>query len=399
MIPFVALSELLVSSLSGYWGSDPGTKDVDVKIIRNGDVKPRSGVRWDHLPLRGVVHRELQKASVFKDDLLLTTSGDCGVVAMVEREPVEPTVASNFIRILRFDREKSVPRYVYWYMQTKTFRNSLRPFIRGTTMKNLSTRDAFPAVQLPMPPLVEQRRIATILDRADELRSSRSRSINQLDELLESSFHSTLADRSADWTIATVADIAAPGKASIRTGPFGSQLLHSEFVDEGIAVLGIDNAVNNEFCRGAKRYITPEKYEGLRRYTVRPGDVIVTIMGTCGRSAIVPDGIPLAINTKHLCCITVDRSLCLPEFLHASLLWQPLTRSHLARSTKGAIMAGLNMGIIKSAPLVLPPLEVQTRIADQLEYVRQEASRNSASLAAMDELFASLQDRAFSGVL
>ena len=255
-------------------------------------------------------------------------------------------------------------------------------------------------MRFPLPPLAEQKRIARILDAADALRAKRREAVAQLDTLLQSTFLDMFGDPvKLGWTMVTVEALASNQRGAIRTGPFGSQLLHSEFVDEGIRVLGIDNAVANEFREGEPRFITAQKYEQLRRYIVRPRDVLITIMGTCGRCAVVPDDICTAINTKHLCCITLDRGRCLPEFMHAYFLEHPIARRYLEQSAKGAIMSGLNMRIIKSLPIPAAPLDLQHRFAAIVQSVEQQKARQRTHLAELDTLFASLQSRAFRGDL
>lgn len=289
--------------------------------------------------------------------------------------------------------------------------------ITGEIEKNVSgavglvhvTQSRLKEFRIPLPPLPEQKRIVAILDEAfagiATAVANTEKNLANARELFEATVVARIfgdPDQKS-WISTSVEALAAERKGAIRTGPFGSQLLHEEFRDAGVAVLGIDNAVRNEFTWGKRRFITEKKYQQLKRYTVKPGDVIITIMGTCGRCAVVPDDIPLAINTKHLCCITLDRTKCLPEFLHGYFLYHPVARKYLEDQAKGSIMAGLNMGIVKYLPVRLPHLEEQAAIVRTIDELKAQvsaiASNSERKLNALGELKQSLLQKAFSGEL
>ena len=335
-------------------------------------------------------------------DLLVSSANSWNLVGKCCRVPQLqwPATFGGFISVLRGDLSQIEARYLYHWFSSPRIQATVRSFGQQTTnISNLNV-DRCLRLWLPLPPLDEQKRIAGILDAADALRAKRREALVQLDTLLQSTFLDMFGDPArSGWTMVTVEAVASSQCGAVRTGPFGSQLLHSEFVDEGIRVLGIDNAVANEFREGKPRFITAQKYEQLRRYTVRPRDVLITIMGTCGRCAVVPDGICTAINTKHLCCITLDRGRCLPEFMHAYFLEHPIARRYLERSAKGAIMSGLNMRIIKALPIPAAPIDLQHRFAVIAKSVEQQKARQRAHLAELDTLFGSLQSRAFRGDL
>lgn len=295
--------------------------------------------------------------------------------------------------------EDELDRTFLWaYLLTPGFVSWASLIVSGANLPRLSPRD-LAKHEIPLPPLEEQRRIAGILARADRLRQLRRYALQLSEGYLQSVFLQMFGDpvTRESWPLVKVESLAAKGKNKIRTGPFGSDLLHSEFTDDpnGVMVFGIDNAVQNRFDWGKSRYITQEKYAKLKRYTVYPDDVLITIMGTCGRCAVVPKNIPIAINTKHLCCITLEKTKCLPTFLHSSFLLDPIVLNQLGVSERGAIMAGLNSTIIKGLELRLPPLPLQQQYEEIVQkFERLRAQQREAARQA-DHLFATLLHRAF----
>lgn len=233
---------------------------------------------------------------------------------------------------------------------------NLARYYTGATIPHIYFKD-YQKEELPVPSLEEQRKIAAVLDKVSDLIAKRRQQLDKLDLLVKARFTEMFCNpiENENWEFVNMADIST----DMRTGPFGSALRHNEFVETGIFVLGIDNAVENRFTYNRMRYITEEKYEQLKRYTVRPGDVIITIMGTVGRSAVIPDNIPKAINTKHLACLTINRSKAQPMFVCCAFQMHPEIRQQLTGQAKGAIMDGLNLTIIKKLSFKLPPLEIQ----------------------------------------
>ncbi|NLV44317.1 MAG: restriction endonuclease subunit S [Candidatus Hydrogenedentes bacterium] len=329
-----------------------------------------------------------------------------GDILMSVRAPVGPVniapckcCIGRGLASIRPDKTK-VDRGYLWH-----FFGYLQPQLsnkgEGSTFAAINRNDV-EQIKIPLPPLPEQKRIAALLDKADAIRRKRAEARQLTDAFLQSVFINTvgpLAPNYNNWSSYRIEQLADPVPGAMRTGPFGSDLKHSEFVDEGIAVLGIDNAVQNRFTWAEKRFITEEKYADLMRYTVKPQDVIITIMGTTGRSAVVPNDIPLAISTKHLATITVNRDLVYPEFLSFCIHLHPDILKQIDVANKGAIMSGLNLGVIKGLRIKLPPINVQKAFVSKLRKVEHNREMIKASSEKSNTLFKCLVQYAFKGKL
>lgn len=349
-----------------------------------------------------VVKRDEQ--ALQEGDLLISSANSWELVGKTVRvgKLSYPATAGGFISILRPDRERIDPDYLFRFISWARTQHEIRHLGRQTTNISNLDRERFLELPIPLPPLPTQRHIAKVLEQADCLRLQAQQMENCLQELRRSVFLSSVgpeAEGYGAWRVMGVSELATADKNSMRTGPFGSALKHSEFVDSGVAVIGIDNAVLDRFQWKERRYISEEKYKGLKKYQVFPGDVIVTIMGTTGRSAIVPEDVPLAISTKHLATITLSSEKATPEFLKYAIQYHPLIAEQIAAQNKGAVMDGLNLGIIKNLKLPVPPLAIQQRLSRAMKALDTESETLAKGRENFEQLFSALMQRAFKGEL
>jgi type I restriction enzyme, S subunit len=186
-----------------------------------------------------------------------------------------------------------------------------------------------------------------------------------------------------EWDIDILANLLAPIANNLRSGPFGSALLKSALVEVGIPFLGIDNIHVEKFVPIFRRFVTERKFNELNKYAVRPKDVVITIMGTVGRCAVIPDDFDLALSSKHLWTMTFDQDRVIPELICWQLNYAEWVKSWFRRETQGGIMDAIQSKTLKTLLLPLPPQQEQNKIFERYVAVSSKIHREIVNLAKL----------------
>jgi type I restriction enzyme S subunit len=246
--------------------------------------------------------------------------------------------------------------------------------------------------EIPLPPLVEQKRIAGILDAADALRAKRRKSLTQLDALLQSAFTHMFGDPVTNpkgWDKKRMGDIMR-----IRRG--GSPRPIDRFLGGTINWIKIGDATRSDddlYITSCAQKITEE---GLNKTTLlEPGSFVFANSGvSLGFARILK--VTGAVHDGWLAFDDYDKERLDEIFFLKSL-------NYITNYFRGIAPSGtqpnLNTGIMKAFELIVPPIRIQRRFAAIVESVEQQKTRLRAHLSELDALFASLQSRAFNGTL
>ena len=176
------------------------------------------------------------------------------------------------------------------------------------------------------------------------------------------------------WSVIRVKFCLLDGREGSRIGPFGSALSLSEMAPKGYKVYGQENIIAKSFSAG-KRFISEEKFKEMEIYSVRPQDILITMMGTVGQCKIVPDNIQKGIIDSHLLRLRTRADLVDLSYFEWVIGQSSVSKDQSFLVSKGSIMSGLNSGTVRDILIPLPPLKTQKLIANFLD--RKTAAINS----------------------
>jgi type I restriction enzyme S subunit len=284
-------------------------------------------------------------------------------------------------------------KFLFYYLKTLDFqslnRGSTQPLITQTDIKNYL---------IPLPDDNEQSQIAEILSSLDD-KIELNRQINaNLEKLASSLFKQWFGNTkiSEKWPIATISDIVTKDKNAIVDGPFGTQMKISEYMDNGIPVIEMGYLEGYPFYKPFKKYISEEKYEEVKRSTVRSGDLVISKTGTLGLLGIMTDFWDKAILVSRLAKITPDTSKINRYYLF-QILKNFQKEKYWDMQSSGSTMPIVNLTHIKSAELILPPIDLQNKFGDMVENFYKIIHKNLFETQNLSQIRDSLLPRLMSG--
>jgi type I restriction enzyme S subunit len=252
-------------------------------------------------------------------------------------------------------------------------------------------------LKLALPPLPKQRRIAEVLDKAEALRAKRRAAIAQLDSLTQSLFFDLFGDTRKDrtrWEIVPLEEIVKETKLGLVRG---SQDFGPEFEIPYVRMNAVTRNGELELGNVQRTHATEAEIEA---YRLKPGDFLFNTRNSeelVGKTALYRGG-GLHLFNNNL--MRVRFTAKADSVFVAAAFKTPFVQQELNLRKSGTTnVFAIYYKDLRSLPLPLPPIDLQREFARQVAAVEKLKAKQKESLADLDTLFSSLQQRAFSGQL
>ena len=289
--------------------------------------------------------------------------------------------------------DKCDESYLYYFLLS--IKNELISKGLGGAQPNISA-GLIKKIKIPLPPLAEQKKIAAILDAADQLRQKDQQLIDHYAALSQSLFLEMFGDVFANtklFEMYSLGDLVD----KVQIGPFGSQLHKKDYIEGGVPLVNPVHIVDSKIVVDSSFTLSKEKFESLPNYHLQLNDIVMGRRGEMGRCAVVGE------NESGFFCGTGSLFLrpnnaVTSEFLLRAIMSKS-GKDYLERNAQGVTMKNLNKKIILNMRISVPPIELQDKFCDSIKKIAQQKRIAQANLSKSKSLFNSLLQKAFKGEL
>lgn len=273
------------------------------------------------------------------------------------------TWVNNHAHVLR---SKTNNKFLCYYLNSFNYKG----YVSGTTRLKL-TQAEMKRIPVPVPPLSEQERIVA---RIEELFSELDAGVETLKKIkaqlavyrqavLKEAFDSA----EKDCKLLPIAELLTKTRKGMSTGPFGTMIKKSDHKTSGVPMLGIENIGKGQFIDGNKIYVTPEKAEELKAFTLKAGDIIISRSGTVGEICAVPERAEGSLLSTNLMRVSLDSTMIRSDYFIALFQSKGIVLDQIKELCKGSTRDFLNQTILKQIVFPVPSIEKQEKIVSIIE--------------------------------
>lgn len=334
---------------------------------------------------------EMRSGRIQPGDILIVKDGaTTGKTSFVGPSfPFSAAAVNEHVFRLTVDRKKAYPRYVFHYLASARGQYQVLRDFRGATIGGIS-RGFIDLVEIPLPPLSEQKRIAAILDKADAIRRRRQEATQQTDQLVPSVFYEMFGDpvtNRKSWPVRKLGDVAQLDRGKSRHRPRDEPSLYGgpyPFVQTGD--IANSHGLITEYSQTYSEL-------GLAQSKLWPaGTLCITIAANIAKTAILtfdacfPDSV-VGLMPSDTVQIDYVRE------------WFVAVEKTIDQAATQVAQKNINLAILRNLDIPVPPRQLQDQFAEHASRIRRRQAANQSTLRESDDLFNSLVQRAFGGKL
>jgi type I restriction enzyme S subunit len=299
-------------------------------------------------------------------------------------------VKSSAMKILTCDKDVADIKFLFYLLKTINFNAEQHKRYWISTFANMEVK---------LPPLATQKRIAEILDAADALRRKDQELLKKYDELAQAIFIDMFGDpvkNEKGWETDILKNVT--NKIGSGATPTGGKTAYKK---EGISLIRSMNIYDFSFKWKDLAFIDETQATRLNNVTVESKDVLFNITGaSVCRCSIVPDELLPARVNQHVAIIRTQKESLNPIFLNHLLVSDSVKTKLLGVGAGGgAVMEAITKDQLEQFEIVLPPIKLQNKFEDLIDNVFSQKSNEITALKESEGLFNSLIQKAFKGEL